>query len=296
RKPNQVAIWRDKMKTDNNKVIVIGQVVSTNLYGLGKGVVYAISGEQSSFGQGKELGGVIYRTASNAKFDIAFFNGEVSNNLPESILRGVQWTVHDEVATLEAVKMACEYSKLVADKKVEDERKAKEHFALEKERIKNLPEYQSLQSENLGGKGVAINIRRELKAAYPKTKFSVRTRDYDCVNISWTDGPTENQVKQITNKYKNGSFDAMQDMYEYSSSPFNDVFGGAKYLFTERTMSDLLIAKALEVALEKYGSEFITDECTVTSYREGRLNSFRGDFFERGLSYEINLIAKEITL
>ncbi|MDQ9615239.1 LPD29 domain-containing protein, partial [Serratia marcescens] len=87
-------------------------------------------------------------------------------------------------------------------KKVEDERKAKEHFALEKERIKNLPEYQSLQSENLGGKGVAINIRRELKAAYPKTKFSVRTRDYDCVNISWTDGPTENQVKQITNKYK----------------------------------------------------------------------------------------------
>lgn len=284
------------MKTDNNKVIVIGQVVSTNLYGLGKGVVYAISGEQSSFGQGKELGGVIYRAASNAKFDIVFFNGEVSNNLPESILRGVQWTVHDEVATLEAVKMACEYSKLVADKKAEDEHKAKEHFAQEKERIKNLPEYQSLQSENLGGKGVAINIRRELKAAYPKTKFSVRTRDYDCVNISWTDGPTENQVKQITNKYKNGSFDAMQDMYEYSSSPFNDVFGGAKYLFTERTMSDLLIAKALEVALEKYGSELITDECTVTSYREGRLNSFRGDFFERGLSYEINLIAKKITL
>lgn len=171
-----------------------------------------------------------------------------------------------------------------------------ERFSQEKERVKNLPEYKQLQSDDLGAKGVAINIRKELKAAHPKVKFSVRKRDYDCVYIGWTDGPTENQVREITDKYKYGRFDAMQDMYEDNSSPFNEVFGGAKYVFTQRERSDALIKKALDIALEKYGSELITEECTLEAYNNGVLNNYRRDFFYHGLSHEIHIIAQSLVL
>lgn len=278
------------------KIIVVGQIVSTELYGLGRGVVCSINGEQSQYGQDK-IGGIItHRGGGNAKFDIAFFNGERANAVPECILRGVQWSIHDEVATPEAVKMACEYTEVVADQKAKEEQLARERFTQEKERVKNLPEYNLLQSDDLGAKGVAINIRKELKVTFPKVKFSVRKSDYDCVSIKWTDGPTDKQVRTITSKYKCGSFDAMQDMYEYNSSPFNEVFGGVKYVFTDRKESDELIKKALEFALEKYGSELITEECTVESYRSGMLNNYREDYFDRGLSYVVYLIAKNLTM
>lgn len=284
------------MKTQAKKIIVVGQIVSTELYGLGRGVVCSINGEQSQYGQDKNVNGVIRQGGGNAKFDIAFFNGERSRFIPECILRSAQWSIHEEVATVDAVKMAIEYTDVITEKKAEEEKLEKERFSKEKERVKNLPEYKLLQTDDLGAKGVAINIRKELKVTHPKVKFSVRKRDYDCVYIGWTDGPTEKQVRTITSKYKCGSFDAMQDMYEYNSSPFNEVFGGIKYVFTDRKESDELIKKALGFALEKYGSELITEECTVESYRSGMLNNYREDYFDRGLSYVVYLIAKNLTM
>ncbi|AGO57692.1 hypothetical protein SOD_p00180 (plasmid) [Serratia plymuthica 4Rx13] len=279
------------MKTQTKKFVVVGQIVSTELYGLGRGVVCSINGEQSQYGQDKNVSGVIHRGGGNAKFDIAFFNGERTKSLPECILRSVQWSIHDEVATPEAVKMACEYTEVVAAQKAKEEQLERDIFLQEKEKVRNSPEYELLQSDDLGAKGVAINIRKELKAAFPKVKFSVRKSDYDCVSIKWTDGPTEKQVRDITDKYKYGRFDAMQDMYVDNSSPFNEVFGGTKYVMPQREISDELIKKAIDEALKKFGSEIITNECTVESYRNGMLNNFRDDYFERGLSYEINRIA-----
>lgn len=284
------------MKTQTKKIIVVGQIVSTELYGLGRGVVCSINGEQSQYGQDKNVGGVIRQGGGNAKFDIAFFNGERSRFIPECILRSAQWSIHEDVATADAVKMAIKYTDVIAEKKLEEEKLENERFSQEKERVKNLPEYKQLQSDDLGAKGVAINIRKELKAAHPKVKFSVRKRDYDCVYIGWTDGPTENQVREITDKYKYGRFDAMQDMYEDNSSPFNEVFGGAKYVFTQRERSDALIKKALDIALEKYGSELITEECTLEAYNNGVLNNYRRDFFYHGLSHEIHIIAQSLVL
>ena len=36
---------------------------------------------------------------------------------------------------------------------------------------------------------VAKMIRKDLKAAFPGVKFSVRKRDYNCVTIDWSAGP-----------------------------------------------------------------------------------------------------------
>lgn len=84
------------MKETSKKILVIGQVVSTHLYGLGRGVIYGIEGEQSPGTVNNRFGGVIY-SGGNATFDIAFESGSFSKKLPECILRGVQWTIIDEV-------------------------------------------------------------------------------------------------------------------------------------------------------------------------------------------------------
>lgn len=104
------------MKTQTKKIIVVGQIVSTELYGLGRGVVCSINGEQSQYGQDKNVGGVIRQGGGNAKFDIAFFNGERSRFIPECILRSAQWSIHEDVATADAVKMAIEYTDVIAEK------------------------------------------------------------------------------------------------------------------------------------------------------------------------------------
>ena len=88
-----------------------------------------------------------------------------------------------------------------------------------------------------GAKSVAANMRIELKRAFPSIKFSVRKDSYDTVYISWDDGPAEDQVKSIYSKYKDHERDFTGDFMDYSPSLFNEVFGGCKFIFTRREMT-----------------------------------------------------------
>ena len=106
-------------------------------------------------------------------------------------------------------------------------------------------------AEYAGGKQCAKNIRIELKRAFKGIKFSV-TSSYDTVNIKWTDGPTYEQVEKLTSKYQEGSFNGMEDIYEYDASPFNDVFGGVQYVFTHRDNSDKAIQRAIDAIFVNY--------------------------------------------
>jgi cobaltochelatase CobS len=96
----------------------------------------------------------------------------------------------------------------------------------------------------------ARNIRRELKTAFPATKFSVVSDNYaggNAIRINWELGPTVKQVDAITDKYSNGCFDGMTDSYNYNRSEFPRVFGGANYISTSRQFpreaTDLLCAE-----------------------------------------------------
>lgn len=98
---------------------------------------------------------------------------------------------------------------------------------------------------------VGANIRMELKAAFPGTKFSVRGQSYaggNSVRVDWVGGPKYNDVKAITDKYEMGSFDGMQDLYEYDRSPASaavgTVLGQVKYVFCRRELTE---AEAIEL-------------------------------------------------
>lgn len=92
-------------------------------------------------------------------------------------------------------------------------------------------------------------IRQALKKEFPTTKFSVRSSTFaggSSVDVSYTDGPRDKQVEEVTNRFKSGHFNSMEDIYEYDSDkPLVDETGqlyyasyGAKYISVHRSYSE----------------------------------------------------------
>lgn len=89
------------------------------------------------------------------------------------------------------------------------------------------------QTGKFGGKHVAINIRKELKAWFKNVKFSV-TSNFDSVYVECPNEFTKEQKKSIEKflgKWLSGDFDGMSDCYIYNRSNFNKIYGSCKYIW-----------------------------------------------------------------
>lgn len=257
------------MSTTTQKIIQVGTRVYTGLYNRGYGTVYAIHGEQTPHNVRHLFGGVM-ASGGNAKFDIVFDCGTTSLALPECILRGVQWRILDELASAEEIAAALANATSVAAqaKAVESERKAK--FDAEVTRLKTDPQYAALeQGEDGSGKLAAANIRKLLKARWPKVKFSVRKDSYGSLRVWWADGPTVAAVEAVTGLFKGGYFDSMEDYYRPEDTPFNQLFGSFDYLSTSREISDELVSRAITALVDRYPGNF-SERPTVEAYRAGQ--------------------------
>lgn len=99
-----------------------------------------------------------------------------------------------------------------------------------------------------------VEIRKALKAAFPGTKFSVRGSKYAggaSTNVSWVDGPADREVYDFLQQFAGATFDGMTDSKSYVTGVRNgqDVYWGADYVFTSRTISDeVTAALTVEVA------------------------------------------------
>ncbi|MEQ5235785.1 LPD29 domain-containing protein [Providencia rettgeri] len=260
---------------EQQTLLSVGQVVYTNLYHLGKGVIVNIHGDQKPQSI-KNMYNVMV-TGGNAEFDIVFFNGNKTNRLPECILYGVQWKIEGETVEQETIKSLIEKAEAHEQTEKAEEERKKNEFKQGVEFQKNNTEYSHLtQIASNSDKEVKIvgkNIRAELKKHFPKTKFSVRKQYYSSYHVSWTDGPTVDEVESIINKYETSRFDSYTDYHYSDTSPFNVVYGGADYVFTHRQYSDEIIALAIKSLIEKYGEsyEFDTTLMTVENYHQGML-------------------------
>lgn len=70
---------------------------------------------------------------------------------------------------------------------------------------------------------VSKTIKKLLATNYPNVKFSVTSDNFsggDEVRISWSFGPTTDEVENITSRFKGGYFDGMNDIYEYHQDAF----------------------------------------------------------------------------
>ncbi|HGN1707538.1 TPA: LPD29 domain-containing protein [Providencia rettgeri] len=260
---------------EQQTLLSVGQVVYTNLYNLGKGVIVNIHGEQKPQNI-KNMYNVMV-TGGNAEFDIVFFNGNKTSRLPESILHGIQWKIEDEMVEQETIKSLIEKAEAHEQAEKAEEERKKNEFKQGVEFQKNNNQYSHLTQITTNSdnevKIVGKNIRTELKKHFPKTKFSVRKQHHSTYHISWTDGPTVDEVESIINKYETSRFDSYTDYHYSETSPFNVVYGGADYVFTHRDYSDEIIALAIKSLIDKYGEsyEFDTALMTVENYHQGIL-------------------------
>lgn len=124
-----------------------------------------------------------------------------------------------------------------------DEKHRKENEAKEIEKQRLLKEYPYLlrPSNTVSSRITATkNIRIELDRAFPGHKFSITSDTFsggDSIDVRWTDGVTAKEVDEIIRKYQEGHFDGMSDMYEYGDRVFNNTFGGAKYVHSNREVT-----------------------------------------------------------
>jgi hypothetical protein len=95
-------------------------------------------------------------------------------------------------------------------------------------------------------------IRRDLKAAYPDVKFSVRLHN-SSIRVEWTNGPIS--VSEIVDRYEGRTFDAMIDLasprYTVDETG-EEVHYGAHYVFQTRNFSEELLQGVADYLTRRY--------------------------------------------
>jgi len=107
---------------------------------------------------------------------------------------------------------------------------------------------------------VAQTIRKELKEKFPDIKFSVRSESFaggNSVDIYYTNGVPEDEVRKTVNKYQSGYFDGMVDMYNYYP---NRDFSTAKYISVDRKITNDIREKTKIDIAKRYGIKDINNE------------------------------------
>ena len=260
-----------KNKKDENVSIEVGMRVHWDLYGSKDGTIYNITGEQRPETV-RSLHDGLMVTGGNASFDVVWDEGSYSNAVSEAIIRGCQWHINpEETRSLIEIEMAKRHADNVIKQKEEAAKEVARIRELDKEVMRLSKPHLKTVEKYSGGKQCAKNMRIELKRAFKGIKFSV-TSSYDSVNVRWTDGPIDEQVEAIVERYENGRFNGMEDIYEYNSSPFNDVFGGVKYVFCNRDDSDKAMQKAIDAVFSAYKYDLQgINKPTIEEYKNGSL-------------------------
>lgn len=103
---------------------------------------------------------------------------------------------------------------------------------------------------------VAKIVRKELKKAFPKQKFSVRSSKYSggsSIDVGWLDDPSEKEVNGVIGHYHGATFDGSIDLKSYHDSTHEgeSVHFGNDYIFTKRSFStEFMQEKHLQYAKE----------------------------------------------
>lgn len=188
-------------------------------------------------------------------------DGHASHVALKDILRPGGWQFHEPRTVLTPSELSAFLEK-AQQSKLANERAAKEKaqatsLRIQADTLRYISEYNHLTRRQpdctkciqIGAK----NIRTELKHSFPGHKFSVRSTSYsggDEITISWSLGPTENEVKTVTDKYLKGTYrydNACDPTYHYKEPTWTQLFGGTKHITLSRDTANqtIKIAEAL---------------------------------------------------
>lgn len=149
----------------------------------------------------------------------------------------------------------------IAKEKAEKERiqREEEETRLKKQeqaRIEREYSFLTVLTDEYDQKTAANNLRALLKVKFPVTKFSVKKDHYNSYTVTWEDGPTDQQVSEITRLFKDEGFDGMTDSSYSIVTPFNQRYGGIGYISTNRKISDAVRNQELELLNKELNKEY----------------------------------------
>jgi hypothetical protein len=82
-----------------------------------------------------------------------------------------------------------------------------------------------------------VLLKKAFAVSHKGVRFSVtqpRGSGVNSVDIKWTNGPSEDEVRAIVGKFQSSRFDGMTDGYESTRSVWTDTFGGCNGIFYTR--------------------------------------------------------------
>jgi hypothetical protein len=103
----------------------------------------------------------------------------------------------------------------------------------------------------------AVMIRKALAEAFPGIKFSVRGRHYSngsSVDVTWTDGPTSNEVREVARQYEDADFDSSTDSRTYKQRLVGrqHIHYGPDNVLCQRTESAELLRECAAIIAKRY--------------------------------------------
>lgn len=122
---------------------------------------------------------------------------------------------------------------------------------------------------------LANELKAKLKNSFPEFKFSVRSRVYSMgssIDINWIDGPTEEEVKKITNEFESIDYD------EYTGEILS---GGNRYVMLRRDFSPENEIMIFNQVKSKYAC---FDNVNIEDYHNGRIDWEVSRIFRNKLS------------
>ena len=158
--------------------------------------------------------------------------------VPASILRSLPWRVMDDACTSDEVAfilaaVAAKKSAAVRARAAKEAREAAEQAEL----IKANPDLVVGRYRD----SAVVNMRTLLKKAFAVShkgvRFSVtqpRGSGVNSVDVRWTGGPSEDEVRAIVGKFQSSRFNSMTDSHESTRSVWTDTFGGCSGIFYTR--------------------------------------------------------------
>lgn len=199
----------------------------------------------------------VHNGESSRAYDVVFKSGLLALGVTLQEIGGDNWCVLDEKADPAEQLLLVDRAREVAREIDARNRLASPEFKAEVQRLVSAPEHQHLVAGDDMALGLlaARNMRATLRLAYPNCAFHVRKKGYGSVVVSWTDGPTEQQVMGYVAQHRSGYQDSSTKRFVETPTAFNSTFGGVENIVLRRDHSDLLI----HTAYEKVFREFALD-------------------------------------
>lgn len=141
----------------------------------------------------------------------------------------------------------------------------------------------SIETISLQGSEASKAIRSLLKNKYPQTKFSVKYNSYaggDNISVSYVFGQPLNEIEQLLKGYEMGSFNGMEDIYEFhkedriveTAHGQAKLDGGVKYVHVSKEWPEGVNMN--DIAFDLSQKMDIPDKYEMCSYLRRAYNRF----------------------